>query len=717
MKYRHYLQQLLTLPPQVVWQKGRRKVRQRLQREIGRLQTRWFDTTLSDQAFFAALVPSLAMPEAFLKHIATRNQPRFYCDARQQTEVISIIRQHCPDAENLTITAAGQVCAHKFDLLGSGLVSLGDKIDWHCDFKSGHRWDQKQYYADVQSAPYPGGYDLKMPWELSRCQHFAWLGQAYWFTKNEKYAQEFVSQVQDWLIHNPPKLGVNWACAMDVAIRAVNWLWGYYFFQHSIELTDKFLISFFKSLLIHGRHIFNNLERTETLTSNHYLSDIVGLVYLGILLPEFKEAQRWREFGLSELEKEMFKQVYPDGVNFEASTNYHRLVTELFLLTTLIAEMNGHSFSTAYLQRLEKMLEFIATITKPDGTVPLIGDCDNGRLHRLKVWSEPEREWTDFRYLLAIGAVYFDRTEWAQIANDQWIEAFWIWGNQALKVKLAAELLQSENHLPASQHFSDAGLLVMRCYENYALINAGPNGQGDNGGHAHNDKLSFELFGNGQTWLVDPGTYLYTADHNARNLFRSTRYHNTVVIDGQEQNRFAADPSNLFQLHNDAKAKVLQWYTSNEFDLFVGEHQGYTRLPGFVNHRRTLVFDKINSVWILHDFISARRVPFCESCFHVAPGLGVDIVMDPLPGVRFYNSAGQQFFLFILSSTTIIPYIESGWISKGYGTRIEASVVVVPWPKQEQLFTVGLGVDIPGNPILNRSLKAFEHFKQLKVIS
>jgi len=75
---------------------------------------------------------------------------------------------------------------------------------------------------------------------------------------------------------------------MDVAIRAVNWIWGYYFFCHSETLTKDFKIKFFKSLFLHGRHIINNLEFGR-IRGNHYLSDIAGLIYLGIFFKKPKK--------------------------------------------------------------------------------------------------------------------------------------------------------------------------------------------------------------------------------------------------------------------------------------------------------------------------------------------------------------------------------------------------------------------------------------------
>jgi len=399
---------------------------------MDQLRARLVGTGISDADFLQALDCRFSTPRAFLDHMAVRQAPRFFLDTDRCQGLVSAIRDCCPEVEALTIAAADRVCEHTFDLLGSGPVHLGERIDWHIDFKTGHRWDPQRYYADIRPAPYPGGYDIKVPWELSRCQHFVRLGQAYWFTRDNKYAREFVSQVESWIDSNPWPFGANWASTMDVSIRVVNWLWGYHFFKDSPNLTDEFLPHFYRSLLIHGRHIISNLEKRNGLGTNHYLSNLVGLIYLGILCPEFKEAEKWREFGLGALWREIFEQVYEDGVNFEASTPYHRLATELFLSPIILCQLNDIFVPVEVMARLEKMLEFVMYYTKPDGIAPIIGDADNGRLHRLAIWAESVREWQDHRYLLAIGAFLFRRTDFAQAAGDQWQEAIWLLGNRIL---------------------------------------------------------------------------------------------------------------------------------------------------------------------------------------------------------------------------------------------------------------------------------------------
>ena len=76
----------------------------------------------------------------------------------------------------------------------------------------------------------------------------------------------------------------------------------------------------------------------------------------------------------------MKKEVNEDGTDYEASTSYHRLVTEMLLITTILCNKNDINFSKEYMQKLEKMCEFIMDITKPNSLAPIIGDSDDGRL-------------------------------------------------------------------------------------------------------------------------------------------------------------------------------------------------------------------------------------------------------------------------------------------------------------------------------------------------
>lgn len=582
---------------------------------------RRFGTAISDRELRSALRPALreGWPSGFRR---PGPAPGFAPPGALEAAA-SALEREAPGAAARTIAAADRACEHVFDLLGSGPVALGPEIDWHADFKSGHRYDPREHATRIRPASHPGGHDIKVPWELSRCQHFAWLGQAWRLTGDERYPREFAAQVSDWIESNPRGFGVNWACTMDVAIRAVNWLWAYEALAGSPALTGDFLVRFEKSLLAHGRHVLGNLERAGRVTHNHYLADLAGLAALGILCPELREADRWRDFALRELWREMDKQVHPDGVDFEASIAYHRLAAELFLVPVLLCRSHGIAVPEGVMARLERMLEFVLSYTRPDGGAPLFGDCDSGRLLRLKAWGGDEREWSDHRHLLAVGAVLFGRDDFGRAAGGEWEEALWLLGEPAVRRRQESRAHGAGVTETASRRFADGGLCFLRGGGSYVAVDVGSVGQGGVGGHAHGDALGFEFAAGGRPWVIDPGTGAYTGDFALRNRLRSSRAHPVLVIDGEETDRF--EEHELFAMRDDARPVVERWESVEERDLLVARHHGYGRLAPPVSVRRAFRLDRRTGALLVMDEATgagrhafACRLPLAAAAVEVA---------------------------------------------------------------------------------------------------
>lgn len=603
--------------------------------------------------------------------VAQLQSARFFIDSRNRYHIKKTLEDSCAFEARNIIQDADDICAHIFSLLASGRVHLGESIPWHTDFKTGYTWKPKFYLEMMPIDPINDPqkrilkYDGKVPLELSRFQHVTTLGAAYWYTENEKYATEFVDQITDWIDKNPSKVGVNWAITMDVSIRVANWIWGYYFFKESEALTDDFLIKFLKSLLAHGRHIMANLEN-RGITSNHYLSDLVGLIYLGITFPEFKEANRWREFGIKELVKEMGKQVYNDGMDFEASTCYHRLALELFFYPALLCRLNGIELPKAFAEKLKKMFDFVLYVLKPNGRMPQIGDNDNGRLHVLG-----KRDILDMTYLLTFATLFFGDPEYKIKEFGFAPEALWLFGPEAYECwkKMPGRSVEELE----SRAFPDGGIYVMRHKNDYMVISCGPNGQGGIGGHAHNDKLSFELCVDGEDIIVDPGTYVYTANPKWRDKFRSTAYHNTVIVDGEEQNGF--DRDNLFKLRDEADARCEKWVTTEEYDLFVGQHSGYRKLPAPIAHRREIQFDKKSKRWNVRDMLFSplgansgdKYHSYC-SHLHLSPAVYIEQDKKGMI-IRWQGTSGCALRV---ESESAVSKQDDSWYSPSYGTKLSS---------------------------------------------
>ena len=295
-----------------------------------------------------------------------------------------------------------------------------DPIPWQMDFKSGYTWSAKTWYTEVAYGHLPG-VDVKVPWELVRMQHLPMFARAFGMVEEAErdvYAREFRNEILDFIALNPPQFGVNWRCTMDVGIRAANWLVAYDLFKaFGASFDDDFERILASSVYDHGRHIIRNLEYSPDLRSNHYLSDIVGLLFAALHLPSTDETDAWLAFALQEMGSEMAHEFHEDGSNFEGSTSYHRLSTELMLYGALFAVQMDRGrrdrvksyrctlhhvqpslnsiekqdfdldrdeiFPEWFWERLTKALRFTSDLLHEDGTIPQIGDNDSGRFLKL----------------------------------------------------------------------------------------------------------------------------------------------------------------------------------------------------------------------------------------------------------------------------------------------------------------------------------------------
>ncbi len=522
-----------------------------------------------------------------------------------------------PDKVRTKIAQADLICEHIFDLLGSGPKKLSlngedyQPIDWHSDFKSGYKWDPKIFFRNIKFS-YVEGVDKKVPWELSRFQHLNILGQAYLITNDKKYLEEFVNQINDWIENNPVGFGINWKCTMDVAIRATNWLVALEYFVREDNLSKEFLYKFYSSIYEHGKFIRSHLEyywEFTKIAANHYLSDIVGLFFISVYCPFFKESKRWLDFCVKELTKEINKQIYEDGCDFEASTSYHRLVLEMFFYCNLLADRADISLPKNFKDKLKKMFDVSLYCIKPDGMVPQVGDNDSGRF--LVFANRPILE---HKYLSIFASIYYTDFSFKLPSFNFDEEAFWAFGKRGKKVYYK---LPSRTKCLASKAFPDAGWYIIHHDNDYCFISCGSNGQNGIGGHAHNDKLSFELMFEGKDVIVDPGTYVYASYPKDRNKFRSTEYHNTVKFDGYEQNEISE--KYMFSLPDKVKIKDADLKVTDYKIIFQGEIQYLD-----FTHKRIITLDKKSGGWQITDSIFSLKPINAKLIIHLSPGVFYD---------------------------------------------------------------------------------------------
>lgn len=667
--------------------RGIRELHGRARQELSKLGERLLGATeLSDGALWREIVPASrnGSGESTAALIAARMRAltasgvspgemrTFFPSLAQRQEIVAHMNTRFARQRQATIDRADRAIVGRFDLLGFKDLSFdgaGGPIDWRLEPISGWR-APLDHWSRFDQNQAPLGCDLKIVWELNRHAHFVTLGQAYWLTGDERYAEAFVAQASSWMDANPPGQGINWVSSLEIALRATAWLWALHLFAASPCLDAPFFMRALKFLTAHGRHIESYLSYYFS-PNTHLTGEALGLFYLGLALPELRRARTWRETGLRILLNQLTAQVRGDGVYFEQASYYHRYTADFYTHLVVLAESGGVALPDEVRKLLAMLLDHLMWITRPDGTSPLIGDDDGGRLIALA-----DRPANDFRDTLATGASLFGRGDWKQVAGDAAAETLWLLGPEGLK---DYDALAAYPPKQLARGFHESGYFVMRDgwtrESSYMLMDCGPHGAEVGCGHAHADALAFEFAAGGVTWLVDPGTYSY-ADVQARNKMRSTAAHNTATVDNEPQ----SEPKAAFGWGFTARSQVTEFKVGNATHTLAGWHDGYERFADPVSHSRrarfigTDVECGLPAHLIIRDDFAARgrhrytlRLHFAVNCSARVDGR---LVCATAPD-------GSQLTICPSSSMPLRVSLAEGWVSECYGQRVKALVAVI----------------------------------------
>lgn len=609
-----------------------------------------------------------ASREDLLKRFASPRRAPFPGLNGRDDGLAALIREDYAEEAQACIARADEICGGSLKLLGYEFMRADGKVDWHLDPASGEHMPRK-HWTQTRFSPLKQGAkmaDFLLPSEPNKHEWFVALGRAFALTGDEKYAIAFTTRLQEWLRECPVEKGAPYFLTTTVAQRLVSWLFCYFLFQGSAYFRRHGLHPFISSLYLQSKFLYENRTVYWVPRNNHVIAESTALLLVAATFPEFREAPKWLAEAKRSLSEEVERQVWPDGVSVEQSTGYHLFVLDCLLLAYLALRTSDSLLAARLEGHVERMIESLAWLARPDGTIPHIGDVSTERVCHL----------SDAHDILfagahpALGAVLFNRGDLKAVAGRFHEEAVWLLGPEG---KQAFDRLEPSGPGLASRAFRDGGYYVMRSdwsdRAHHMVIDCGYTGLGKNGpgGHGHNDTLGFDLSIYGQPAVIDVGTYTYYQDRSWRDAFRSTRAHNTVVVDGKEM---ADLGPGLFEIRNQPVPQLHAWKSTSQYDLFDGAHSGYERLDAPVRHRRQVLFVKPD-YWIVRDLLQSTGPHAYDLYLHLAPS-EVEVV-PPALAARF--PSGAALLMLLLEPQGAAISVEAGWVSLRYGTKTTAPVV------------------------------------------
>jgi hypothetical protein len=536
---------------------------------------------------------------------------------------------------------ADQILRHEFPLLGLQ-VETGLEIRWRRDYRSRSE-SGVSYFRLIPYLDFPRVGDHKLIWELNRHQHLVLLAQAFHLCGREEYLGEIEAQLESWAQANPYMRGINWASALEVAFRALSWIWVYHLAGERIApLARRRLLD---GLRQHALYLEHNLSLYFS-PNTHLLGEAVALHAVGRLFRRFPEAARWQRLGADLVNRQMSSQVLEDGSHFERSAYYHVYALDMFLFHRVLAETTAE-----FDRKLRRMAQYLAALAGSARTLPALGDDDGGRLFH------PYGRRDRFaRATLATCALLLNDPELPYEQEDLSEQAVWWLGPAVLTPRGRPAAVR-----PRSQWFSQAGVAVMEAEDLHVVARAGPFGPGS-AGHSHSDCLSVVVRRGPEEILTDAGTYTYVAEPSWRDWFRGSAAHNTLRIDGRNQ----AVPAGPFRWLEKPSVSVHSWTVTREFDSLDAScsYAGFT-------HRRRLFLVRPHLLFVCDWVEGPDGEHLLEQFWH----FGEPVLA--LSTCRFRIGSQTQMVLPAQSAAELSEGGEHGWRSPAFGQKRAAPVLRV----------------------------------------
>lgn len=569
---------------------------------------------------------------------------------------------------NSLLKRAEKIVAHRLSFFDQKDRFLGDPIRWNRDHKRGKDAPTVLYSAlDYRDVDKVG--DCKYIWEPNRHHQLVVLARAYHVGGDVRYARSVAEQLESWLDQNPYGRGINWCSGVELGVRLINWVWALDLIAESHAIGDELYQRILNSVSQHIWEINRTYHKGPSANCN-LIGEATGVFVASSYFNNLTYASRWRKKSLDVLNREIMAQTFADGGCREQSFGCHLLTTQLCAVAGITGRLSGRDFPAPFWARLEKMFEFIATLSEAGRVTPEFGDCDEGRVLDLGGGPLAVRNW------LGVGATLFGRSDFRAAAGDSCEAVEQVLGKSGLEKYQAIPTAAAEES--RTMAFGETGYYLLRqggsdvADQIRSTFDCGPMGQGMLATHAHADALSFTLRAFGRDVLVDPGTYDYYSYPKWREYFRSTRAHNTVAIDGGDQSEMQGS----FAWGKKAEAVCLLWKPTDTGGKVIGQHDGYTRLRDPVIHRRMLdlserelvIRDDIiakgdHDIEIFFHFAEQCVVKFIgENCYRVDVGQGtVEIELDACLRVDSYRGSEDPI---------------CGWVSRGFHRKEPSTTLV-----------------------------------------
>jgi uncharacterized heparinase superfamily protein len=413
-------------------------------------------------------------------------------------------------------------------LLGLPARDLGDPPNWFIDPITGGAWPSSQAALSIDYRHQSRLGEVKYIWEVARMPWLLPRALAARALGHERLARRVLRDILDFVRRNPPLKGIHWTSGIEFAWRAVTWCFAIDLVR-GLATPRPEQLGAIATHLGAGAELCLRLESRYSSANNHLVAEGACLEVVARAFPALTRAPEWLAAGRRILDREIPRQILPDGSGCEFCPAYLLEVLEWALVVATLRQTAGEGLPSGWRERFGQSARYLSSLCAEGEHLPLLGDSDDANLFPI------------------LGETPSTRVQEVVAALRSWSE-----GVPPTHQGVVAKLLRNREAAPAPVPprqsaptvgdmgvtlFPDAGQAVLRSGSLRAVLECGPHGLAPLYAHAHSDAGSLVLDWAGTPVLVDPGTYCYHGERDWRDWFRSAAAHNLVQLNGREQAR------------------------------------------------------------------------------------------------------------------------------------------------------------------------------------
>ena len=509
-----------------------------------------------------------------------------------------------------------------------------------------HKWDMEVCKTPVKfeneivwnKIPFN---DEEWVFMLNRHKFWTFLAKAYHLTKNKKYLNTFIEQINSWIDNVDIKNPEFKDClrTIEMGLRCINWIKTLEIFEKDYKFDENLKNKIYSSLK-EQCDILIEIYDDFRILSNWGVLQNCGLIAFSFYF-NLTDTDYFK-IPLERLEHQCKIQILPDGIHWEQSPMYQNEVLNCLLETAVHFKRNNIEIPSFIKETIKKIGMSNIAMKKPNHHQPMQGDSDDTDLRDIitrcaAVLEDGKLKFGGFSEIDFESILELDEKSLKNYSKVQTEEP-----------KNISVALKESGNFYLRDSFKENG--------NYLWFSCGPIGSG----HGHAELLHFDLTYNGENFFIDSGRYTYVEGEPKRIELKNCCSHNTTIID----NKFFTEFSGSWGIVKTPLILNSYYDFTKKYDYVAGGHLGYTDLSDPVIPFRKIFYLKPD-LWIITDEFNAGNTHTFKQFFNFDTNINIFFENN-------YAVLNGKNTLYMKWSDEIKKEIKDIFISKEYN-KLESS--------------------------------------------